>query len=1606
MSQAKKVLKFQNSGKLPSANLMFKLDGEDISIPETELNDFYVNYRNSLGGKAKNEQDWNKDYTEFVGRVKAGQQSKQYYSLNTGAGETVSATVGMPSENEDRGFKKNGKVATEGVLGNVTGIQRESVRDSAIIGALGSWLSSKRTSNSEAATKAAADEELKKKEAIATEDARLAPLYGDYDNMMNIGTSFYGRKLNTTDDQARTYVYGKYWEGDDTQRRKGAIDYLKNLSIFSDNADYQSEAFNKQFATKHGMDHTKFRANLKGMQFDNPDFDVEAAYSSLGLDPQYRALNDKSVYEALMKAKNVATQEALPEMADGFNIGEDGLSRLYFGNKLYSGLHTDNKYYKDGILGTGKYGDLEYDLGNLRSGMYNGLRYLEGAKFTGIDQAELDNFDVTEWGDVDVYQDGVGSKGRDFVADAQTDWAKLNSPIYQQLAQAFKAKYDATYDNNSFDRSIIDNRAGRQESPYFHNSDVTGVLSVTDLTDQFSNLLSDSSDNGDGDGSTRKFNAALVQEKMDKAGQFGNELRYRYFSAKGEHVGKIIADPRNLNNKIFVSEKDPNFRVELGVLTGKQTEIKRRLYSFKGPNGPNDAKTTMGGFQNWALGEWDFLKDAFAGNQKKESKENVAIKKDGGTIDYKNIKLPKFQNGGISTRTQSTYTMDKESQYGVETVLGDSDYKMTGADYAQLSALTADIAGLGLAFVPGANVASAATGLAGSVANYTGETMRDGEWFSNLGGLLMNVGLDAATLMPVAGGGAKTAKVMKGLKTAAPYLTTAFAAAGLHQSATALAGIISGKDSSMGAWRQLASGLTAVVGGGNYLGQKTLGYKKGPTESVVKIKTKNGQTTDMQLSEVEYKQMTMMDTNAAKSQFLKDLAVKNNIAESVDEVEIAAKDAVRKGVKFWNWEKASDSGLKVDISKQKQVIQPGESNSFRRYFAKHEALSNINAPGADGWRGGYRVAGKTAAELKPGQRVLKPQMFNEDAMPSPWSLGHMFNYKKGVSKADAIGIVKMSPKFELRPNTIEANQPNWGPTNGPFPNPSINGRVAPKPPRTVGRMTDPKGKFVNPSKVGPQMAVAPAPVTPPIAPGPSGGSSKTKVNSNGIKLKSKSETGKNQREVSKQQSQIQKKLQNSFANSKNKPPIKRKYQTGGLMQISKFQGGAKFDPWGLNTVSKIASTKIQDPIKNALNSTIKMPFSTPRNDSMTKNFRTTVPIAKIIKPTMNNAIPNGILNRQGVFIPKVAPKMTTKFMAPGVPPGPKVSSATDTTDPLASPAKVVAANGKGIMVDPTTMSEFARALYNRQVSEGMNSATPIGLSSQVEEVYMPVKGDFLTQQATKEASNRLRMNAGSPMSTDAAVQQAMQLSASTRGAEMEMQGASANSQAIKQQEMQNAQLAGNYAQNRAAVANDNVKTMAARDNAVIGKDNAKRLAKAQSLDNFWTAENMKSTQKDLQNQKLHNEMSMLNVGSNVIGEGFSETAWVGKSLDSIDQDIAKKMNAIPAAEWDLPIHQATREDLRRQSLLLQKERQKFGYEGLINNPYSNKVKLFGFKKGGRLALGEQKELINYRENVKNETQWVRDYNKFMSVKMTNDTKAAIAQNKSIQEIVKIALKKK
>lgn len=165
-------------------------------------------------------------------------------------------------------------------------------------------------------------------------------------------------------------------------------------------------------------------------------------------------------------------------------------------------------------------------------------------------------------------------------------------------------------------------------------------------------------------------------------------------------------------------------------------------------------------------------------------------RKEGGVITAQlGTKFTKVEDAPSVTRPKISEEQAKKNQAAHQSFTGrfnaslGNDKDMTDAggviktsDKVRLGAAMADLASVGLGFVPGANLASTGIGVGSSLAEFGADWASDGLDLGDAGRLAMNLGMDALSLIPV-GKTLKATRALGKIRKSIPLIMTAVNAA-------------------------------------------------------------------------------------------------------------------------------------------------------------------------------------------------------------------------------------------------------------------------------------------------------------------------------------------------------------------------------------------------------------------------------------------------------------------------------------------------------------------------------------------------------------------------------------------------------------------------------------------------------------------------------------------------------------------------------------------------------------------------------------------------------------------------------------------------------------
>ena len=140
----------------------------------------------------------------------------------------------------------------------------------------------------------------------------------------------------------------------------------------------------------------------------------------------------------------------------------------------------------------------------------------------------------------------------------------------------------------------------------------------------------------------------------------------------------------------------------------------------------------------------------------------VTSNKNGGVLKMANGDVI-WNNTTVESASNIKPTSDEIHLASEEKKIGDGQ-DLTEADKADAVALGADVASLILSLTGVGSLAAAGVGAAGSLSRFNADVKRDGFQWSDAGNLLLNLGMDTVTALPVVGNLGKAGKLAKLLK--------------------------------------------------------------------------------------------------------------------------------------------------------------------------------------------------------------------------------------------------------------------------------------------------------------------------------------------------------------------------------------------------------------------------------------------------------------------------------------------------------------------------------------------------------------------------------------------------------------------------------------------------------------------------------------------------------------------------------------------------------------------------------------------------------------------------------------------------------------------------
>lgn len=279
---------------------------------------------------------------------------------------------------------------------------------------------------------------------------------------------------------------------------------------------------------------------------------------------------------------------------------------------------------------------------------------------------------------------------------------------------------------------------------------------------------------------------------------------------------------------------------------------------------------------------------------------------------------------GVTEKQVSVKNTNPKNSY----TIGSGIENWTKADSLEVGALLGDLGSLAAAFVPGANIASAATGAAASTARFAADRQRN----TKGAGLnyLLNLGMDAATLLPIIGGGANSLKIIKNVKKALPTIIKAASVYGLGSAVVNSANkIANNEDWTLRDVSTVLNALTAGVGlskqGG--LGRSTKTTKAKGYSETIKVGDKEVNLDNTQINNI------LKSSNQPEA--LRN-AIKQSLPENYKatdkEIATAAEKLLKSHKTFGQWIRRKDGDIVLNVKRKSNTstedLTPTENSLY------------------------------------------------------------------------------------------------------------------------------------------------------------------------------------------------------------------------------------------------------------------------------------------------------------------------------------------------------------------------------------------------------------------------------------------------------------------------------------------------------------------------------------------------------------------------------------------------------------------------------------------------------------------------------------------------------
>ena len=203
-------------------------------------------------------------------------------------------------------------------------------------------------------------------------------------------------------------------------------------------------------------------------------------------------------------------------------------------------------------------------------------------------------------------------------------------------------------------------------------------------------------------------------------------------------------------------------------------------------------------------------------------------------------------------------------------------------------------------------------------------------------------------------------------------------------------------------------------------------------------------------------------------------------------------------------------------------------------------------------------------------------------------------------------------------------------------------------------------------------------------------------------------------------------------------------------------------------------------------------------------------------------------------------------------------------------------------INPIMAGDLARTLAGNIANSQMNTTVSTPLFQQSSEQYLSPAGTGIRDSHYRAAS---RFEQRTPQTTDATTNELIRRSNFAKAEDLRMQGEMAMSQQSEEIKHKNQVLAGEYANQRSAIANQNIENMSQSENQRIQLENMRRGLNAENIQNFATRWLMDADKKIQENKKINQQIALNNISRQV----SPETQKLQQESNQI-RDLARSQN--------------------------------------------------------------------------------------------------------------------